>query len=314
LIYNDLRPQRIEDLVGAHLQPLRVDIKNNDIKSAYLLYGKVGCGKSSSARMLQNYLPNCKVIEINASADSTKKDAEKLIEKANSLGIGVTNQLVIIEEVQKASVGFQNAILTPLENPRKGVHWVLCTTEISKVIDTIRSRCKKIEYKALTKSEFKQVIIKGREYCYEKTPLSDKVLNIMYQRSEGSPRNGLSLLEEISDVDDEQIILERLQVIKEEDSPKVSALFWSLFNYKGRKHSISTLNTLREEQPESIRRIILKIAENELLKCPDTLEGDEDALVVHRIIKCFGAEIFTDYYQLVNAVLDFIEMNDLWRK
>lgn len=304
MIYNEIRPEKIEQLYGKHLDPLRTDIKNNKIKSAYLFHGLRGSGKSSSARLLKNYLPNCKLVGINASSESTKKDAEKLIAGVNSLGIGIENKIILVEEIHKASAGFQNAILTPLENPAPGVHWILCTTEVEKVIDTIRSRCKKIAFKPLSKAEIGKVLEDGRKTCSATSALSERVVTIIYKKCEGSARDALTELECISDTDDEAEQLEILQVIKPDNNPSILDVFYSMWNGKSRNNTIKLANKINQENPEGVRRVFLKLINNEINKC----SSDEDAKDLLFLLDIFNERVYNDFIDVVHGILKFYHM------
>lgn len=302
MIYNDIRPTTIEKMYGQHLDPIREDIERNKVARSYLFYGPRGCGKTSTARIIANHLPSPKIIEVNVASDSTKKDAEKLISSLNSLPIGFKTKVIILDEIHKASPGFQNAILTPAESHPPGVYFIFCTTEISKVVDTLKSRCKKIEFKTLSKAEITEVLNDGRKACEVSTMLPDSIVALIYKKSTGSARDALTELELISYIDDEDEMLTRLKVTRSEDDPTVWALFNSLYAGKDRSVAIKKMNSLNRDNPEGVRRVLLTLCERKLIK-----GGlNEDAMqILYELIKIFNRKIFTDYIDLVECILDF---------
>lgn len=302
MIYNYIRPNKINKLYGKHLDPIREDIENNNIARTYLFYGPRGTGKTSTARILANHIDNPFVIEVNVAADSTKKDAEKLISGLSSLPIGFHSKLVILDEIHKASPGFQNAILSPAETHPKGVYFIFCTTEIDKVVTTIKSRCKKIPFNVLSKDEIRQVLSDGRKACSVTTELPDSVVALIYRKSEGCARDALTELELISYTDVEEEMLSRLNVVKTQAKPKVIKLFDCLYGDVGWKETMRCATTLKDENPEGVRRILLSIAKNEL---NNSYIEDEDVLFLYRIISTFNKKCYENNMDLVEACLEY---------
>ena len=289
-------------MYGKHLDPIREDIEHNNIARSYLFHGPRGTGKTSTARIIASVLPSVKIVEVNVASDSTKKDAEKLISNLDALPIGFKNKVIILDEIHKASSGFQNAILTPAESHPDGVYFIFCTTEVAKVVPTLKSRCKKIEFKPLSKSEIGVVLEDGRKACEVTTTLPNAVKALIYKKSEGCARDALTELELIAYISDESEMLSRLSVEKKDKDPTVWALFSSLYYENGRAKTIKAMNALSRDNPEGIRRVILSLCEKELRRS-DLLE--EDFIVLSKIVRIFNRKIFIDFIDLVDCCLEF---------
>ena len=305
LIYNQIRPQRIEDVYGSFLEPLRKDIKNNTIRQVYLFSGGSGQGKSASAMLLANYLPNPKVESVNIGEMSQVKDIRNLLKTAGTIPIGFQSKLLILNEVERASKAAESALLDFLEFPPKNVYIVMTTTDISKIKIDIQGRSKKIYFKPLPKHELKKVLDKGRSVCLCKTQIPDKIVDLIYMKSQGHARNALSELDTISDTDDEAEMIERLRVVKAEDSPKIINIFYAMYNGEPKGTVIKLINSVNQSNVEGLRKTFLKIAYNELNKTSD--EEDHDYL--YCLIKMLNQNgVWEDFMNLVEFVLEFYQV------
>jgi DNA polymerase III delta prime subunit len=315
LIHKEIQPKTLDKIYGESLAPLKEDAVLGKIPHCLLLYGRSGTGKSATANALVSYLPNPKVETINGAEYSQLKDMRKILKTAGIVPIGASSRVIIINEIHALSTGAATALNDFLDMMSDKIYVFMTTTNILKVLIDIQGRSKKIHLQPLPKSELKKVLEDGRNACSVATPLPESVLDLIYRKSEGCARNALTELQLLDSLDDEGEMLSRLRVVQKEDNAKISDLFYSLYNWEGRKASIVKLNKLRGESPEGIRRVILKIADTELLKCGDTVEGDEDAEALYKMVQCFmDKEVYTDYMDCVNAVLRYIDICNIWKR
>lgn len=166
------RPQSFEEMVGQDevLQSLRAALEQKRIPHAFLFSGSRGVGKTTSARILARCL-NCEqgptptpcgkcelctsildgsnpdVIEIDAASNNSVDDVRQLREHAAFATMRSRNRVFILDEVHMLSKGAFNALLKTLEEPPAGVVFVLATTELHKVPETIRSRCQVLMFR-----------------------------------------------------------------------------------------------------------------------------------------------------------------------
>ena len=177
-LYRKYRPQTLEEVVGQeHIKKALTNaIELNKISHAYLFTGPRGTGKTSTARIFAKSL-NCKegptihpcgkcenciditnstpmdVIEIDAASNRKVEDAQNILEKVMYAPVNSRYKIYIIDEVHMLSTTAFNALLKTLEEPPKNVIFILATTEVHKVLDTIKSRCQRYDFKRITTSD-----------------------------------------------------------------------------------------------------------------------------------------------------------------
>ena len=229
-LYRKYRPQCLEQIVGQeHIKKaLSNAISTDRISHAYLFTGPRGTGKTSTARIFAkslncqngptvspcNECENCKnitnsipidVIEIDAASNRSVSDADEIIQKVALAPVQSRYKIYIIDEVHMLTNQAFNALLKTLEEPPNNVVFILATTEIHKVLDTIKSRCQRFDFKRITTED----IVKHLRFIAnsEKINISDDALYYIAQNSAGGMRDSIALLDQLSvlNSDKEQI-------------------------------------------------------------------------------------------------------------
>jgi len=220
-LYRKYRPQSIEQIVGQeHIKrALANAIEMNRISHAYLFTGPRGTGKTSTARIFAkslncekgptvkpcNECENCKnitntipidVIEIDAASNRSVNDADEIIQKVALAPVQSRYKIYIIDEVHMLTPQAFNALLKTLEEPPKNVIFILATTEVHKVLDTIKSRCQRFDFKRITTDD----IANHLRYIgdSEKINITDDALMYIAQNSAGGMRDSIALLDQLS--------------------------------------------------------------------------------------------------------------------
>lgn len=220
-LYRKYRPQAIEQIVGQeHIKKALANAINMDrISHAYLFTGPRGTGKTSTARIFAkslncvngptitpcNECENCKnitnsipidVIEIDAASNRSVNDADEIIQKVALSPVQSRYKIYIIDEVHMLTNQAFNALLKTLEEPPKNVIFILATTEVHKVLDTIKSRCQRFDFKRITTED----IVKHLRYIAdsEKINITDDALLYIAQNSAGGMRDSIALLDQLS--------------------------------------------------------------------------------------------------------------------
>lgn len=220
-LYRKYRPQTIEQIVGQeHIKKALANaIQMDRISHAYLFTGPRGTGKTSTARIFAkslncekgptispcNECENCKnitnsipidVIEIDAASNRSVNDADEIIQKVALAPVQSRYKIYIIDEVHMLTNQAFNALLKTLEEPPKNVIFILATTEVHKVLDTIKSRCQRFDFKRITTDD----IAKHLRYISdnEGINITDEALSYIAQNSAGGMRDSIALLDQLS--------------------------------------------------------------------------------------------------------------------
>ena len=220
-LYRKYRPQTLDKLVGQeHIKKtLTSAIELGKIAHAFLFTGPRGTGKTSTARILAKSL-NCKngptihpcgecescldimnsvpmdVIEIDAASNRKVEDTQSILEKIQYVPVHGKYKIYIIDEVHMLTNHAFNALLKTLEEPPENVIFILATTEVHKVLDTIKSRCQRFDFRRITTDD----IVKHLRYISdeEKINISDDALFTIAKNSAGGMRDSISLLDQLS--------------------------------------------------------------------------------------------------------------------
>ena len=220
-LYRKYRPQTLDTLVGQeHIKKtLTSAIELGKLSHAYLFTGPRGTGKTSTARILAKSLncvngptihpcgecESCKditnsipidVVEIDAASNRSVEDAQNILEKIQYAPVHGKYKIYIIDEVHMLSTTAFNALLKTLEEPPENVIFILATTEVHKVLDTIKSRCQRYDFRRITTDD----IVKHLRYISdeEKIKISDDALLTIARNSAGGMRDSISLLDQLS--------------------------------------------------------------------------------------------------------------------
>lgn len=218
-LYNTYRPQRFDQLIGqAPVRHAFTQILRNDkIAGAYLFSGPRGCGKTTTARLFAKAL-NCEnpdgiepcntcqscieitagrsmdVVEYDAATNSGVDAARDIIADVSLASPG-KRKVYIFDEVHMFSTAASNALLKTLEEPPVGVTFILATTDPSKLLPTVRSRCISYEFTLVPPAELEENLRLVLQKEGQANALSDEDLLSVVYAARGSVRDSLSLLE-----------------------------------------------------------------------------------------------------------------------
>jgi len=235
VIARKYRPQTFADLTGQeHItRTLRSSLDSGRLHHAYLFSGVRGTGKTTTARILAKGLncsrgmtgdpclecPSCletaagnsiDVIEIDAASNTGVENVRDVI--INNIAVAPARdrfKVFIIDEVHMLSGHAFNALLKTLEEPPSHVVFIMATTELHKVPDTILSRCQQFEFKQIPADKiFKRL----REIAdQEKVTISDQALREIARAGAGSLRDAQSAFDQIisfsgSEITEEDVV------------------------------------------------------------------------------------------------------------
>lgn len=221
VLYRKYRPQTLDEVIGqdATIQLLKDSIINDKVAHAYIFSGTRGTGKTSTAKILaktlnctnrQGYLPcnkceNClnsnnsnDIIEIDAASNNGVDQIREIIDNVKLSPISSKYKIYIIDEVHMLSTSAFNALLLTLEEPPSHVVFVLATTNIEAVPITVLSRCQRLDFKKLSRNKLKDIITNIANK--EGFNIDENAMEEIISSAEGSVRDALSILDQISKI------------------------------------------------------------------------------------------------------------------
>ena len=158
------RPRTFKDVVCQDniKKVLTNQLETGEVKQAYLFCGSAGTGKTTSARIFANEVNEGKgkPIEIDGASNNGVDNIRQIIDDCRMKSLDSKYKVYIIDEVHMLSIGAFNALLKVLEEPPKGVIFILCTTDPHKIPATILSRVQRFQFKRIPQNE----VIKRLEY------------------------------------------------------------------------------------------------------------------------------------------------------
>jgi DNA polymerase-3 subunit gamma/tau len=210
-LYRKYRSKTLDEVIGQkHITDiLSRAISQNRISHAYLFTGPRGVGKTSVARILAHQIndliydedaTNLDIIEIDAASNNGVEDVRDLREKVQIAPVSAKKKVYIIDEVHMLSKAAFNALLKTLEEPPEHIVFILATTNVEKLPATIISRTQRFNFRPImTEDAIKHLAYIAKQ---EKIKIDDSALKLVAERSDGSFRDSISLLDQLSSLID----------------------------------------------------------------------------------------------------------------
>ncbi|GIU94474.1 MAG: DNA polymerase III subunit gamma/tau [Gaiellaceae bacterium] len=244
-LYRKYRPQSFDDVVGqeAIVRTLRNAIEHDQVRQAYLFAGPRGTGKTSLARILAKAL-NCAaargptttpdttchvcqaiasgtsldVVEMDAASQRGIDDIREIRERVVLQPVEGRYKVYILDEAHQLTDAAWNALLKLIEEPPPHLLFVFCTTDFSKVIPTVRSRCQTFVFQRPRLGEL--VALLRRVADGEGIQAPDAALSLIARSAHGSFRDAVSTLDQLAaatnGVVDPQSVLQLVGAVEEE--------------------------------------------------------------------------------------------------
>jgi len=220
-LYRKYRPQTFDDVVGQEpvVRTLRNAIANDQLRQAYLFAGPRGTGKTSMARILAKSV-NCAqgptttpdntchacvaisngtsldVVEMDAASQRGIDDIREIRERVVLQPVEGRYKIYILDEAHQLTDAAWNALLKLIEEPPPHLLFVFCTTELQKVIPTVRSRCQTFSF---ARPRFEDLVkVLGRVAEGEELQAPEAALSQIARAAKGSFRDAVSLLDQLA--------------------------------------------------------------------------------------------------------------------
>ena len=218
-LYRAYRPKTFNDVIGqeAVIQTLSNALKFNQTSHAYLFSGPRGTGKTSVAKIFAKAI-NCfqeenetydhcdvlhtlkssdmsDIIELDAASNNGVDEIRDIRDKVKFMPSLGKYKIYIIDEVHMLTTGAFNALLKTLEEPPQHVIFILATTEIHKIPQTILSRCQRFDFTLVAKDKIETKI---KDICEKETiNITSGAISAIASLGGGSVRDSISLLDQV---------------------------------------------------------------------------------------------------------------------
>ena len=194
------RPRTFKDVVCQDniKKVLTNQLDTGEVKQAYLFCGSAGTGKTTSARIFANEVNGgkSKPIEIDGASNNGVDNIRNIIDDCRMKSLDSKYKVYIIDEVHMLSIGAFNALLKVLEEPPKGVIFILCTTDPHKIPATILSRVQRFQFKRIPQNE----VVKRLQYVLQqegKITYDMEALQYIAKLADGGMRDALMKLDTV---------------------------------------------------------------------------------------------------------------------
>jgi len=288
-LHRKYRPESFDEVYGNRttIKALKLKIEEG-ATTTFLFHGKRGTGKTTVARIVAREMGagGIDIHEYDVADVGLKDFAREQKQMTRFAPLSGNKRVTIYDECQDASAGFWNAMLKTLEEPPKNNYFVLCTTNPSKLPDAIKSRCASFRFSPLNSKEaisFLNSICDKEKVDY----LDDDVLEAIADKTESIPREMLTLLDKVIDIEEKNEIFDIIEshVSMSVDNEDLRELAKALLAGKSWKIVRGMLKRI-ELEPESIRHSILNYVASVLLNS-DGKAADRLFLIVEEFKETF---------------------------
>ena len=329
-LYKKYRPRLFDNIVGQEkvVEVLKNQIKNDRTGHAYLFTGVRGTGKTSIAKIMAQAVncPNLKdgnpcneckicksilegnntdIIEMDAASNNGVDDIRSIKDEISFLPTSSKYRVYIIDEVHMLSMGAFNALLKTLEEPPSHVKFILATTEPQKLPATIISRCQRFEFIKIDEEKIYGLLKKIAVEMNIK--IEDNALKLISILARGSARDGISILESISNLSGEIKVKDVRNIIGMPETKIIINVFKNIL-LSDSKTLIKNINLLFNEgkEPITILTELLNVITACYLEESTTLStyDEEERKMIAKYFDLDKIEVYKIIKDILNIISD----------
>lgn len=198
-LYRKYRPTKFKDVVGQDhiVKVLEGAISLGNISHAYLFAGSRGTGKTSIARIMARELEIADIdtYEIDAASNRGIDDIRSIRESVHTLPFESKYKIYIVDEAHMLTKDAWNAFLKTLEEPPAHVIFILATTELDKVPETVLSRCQVFQFKKPSRKDLQTLALSiAKKEGFSLEPKASELIALL---GDGSFRDMNGMLEKV---------------------------------------------------------------------------------------------------------------------
>ena len=249
----------------------------------FLFHGPAGCGKTSIARIIANMVGCTKanLMEIDAATNTGIDDMRNVSQSLRYAPIGGSpTKVLIVDECHRLSAAAWASLLKIIEEPPSYVYWIFCTTELSKVPQTIKTRCTSYKIERVRQKDLLHLV--AFVVDAERFDVPKEIQKVIVETADGSPRQALvnlGICTHVRDVSEAKALLSGI----DEDTQIID-----LCRLLTKGVSWSTLIKCVEEldgtNPETIRILITRYFSKVVISA----KNDRNAVQALKVLNAFS--------------------------